>query len=236
MALLSATLLMSAHGAALAESFDEVVREAETAYGAGKFEEAATLLDKAYAIRHDPTLLFNKGRALQDVHPDRAIAAYEAYLAAEPGAADAPKVRLIVERLRARVEQEAALQRKLQEAEAARKRTTAPPPTPPPTRRSPSAVPWVVAGVGAATLGASIPLWLVGSSAHDDAVAARSVTESDSHQRTANGFATATTVTLVVGSVVTAVGLAWAVIDLVRSPGSRASGSTSPLLLGQGTF
>ena len=224
---------------ALADAFDDVVRDAEAAYAVGKLEDAAALLDKAYAMRHDATLLFNKGRALQDIHPERAIAAYEAYLTAQPGATDGPKVRLIIERLRARTEQEEALKRRTREADAAAERNrarsavSAPPPAP---RKNAGAVPWVIAGVGAVTLGASLPLWLAGSNAHADAVAAPSVAESDSRQRSAQSFATATTVTLVTGSVTLAVGLVWAFVDLSRSPGARGSGASWTYAARQGTF
>jgi tetratricopeptide (TPR) repeat protein len=228
-----AFVLLAVQGRALADTFDDVVRDAEAAYVAGKLEDAATLLDKAYAMRHDATLLFNKGRALQDIAPDRAIAAYEAYLAAQPGATDAAKVRLIVDRLRARIAQEEALRQRMREAEAAAERDRAVGPAPPasPPGKAVSLAPWIVSGVGALTLGASLPLWLAGGSAHDDAVAARSVTESDSRQRTAQSFATATSITLVTGSVVLAVGLVWGLVDLGRSSRARASYAA-----GLGTF
>lgn len=224
----SAFVMLGVPSRAFADAFDDVVRDAEAAYAAGKLEDAAALLDRAYAMRHDATLLFNKGRALQDIHPERAIAAYEAYLAAQPGAPDAAKVRLIIDRLRARTEQEQTLKRRTREAEAAaerdraRGRVAAPPPPAP--RSGAGAVPWVVAGIGAVTLGASLPLWLAGSSAHEDAVAASSVAESDSRQRTAQSFASATSVTLITGGVVVAVGLVWALVDLSRSPSARGSG------------
>jgi tetratricopeptide (TPR) repeat protein len=231
----SAVVLLAVQSPAFADTFDDIVRDAEAAYAAGKLEDAATLLDKAYAMRHDPTLLFNKGRALQDVQPERAIAAYEAYLAAQPGAPDAAKVRLIIERLRARIAQEESLRRRTREAEAAaaRERGSSGPGAPPAatTGRSVAVAPWIITGVGAATLAASLPLWLAGSSAHDDAVAARSVSESDSRQRTAQDFASATSVTLVAGGVIVAIGLAWAIVDLTRSPSARVSHTP-----GQGTF
>ncbi len=235
----SVFVLLAVQSPAFADTFDDVVRDAEAAYSAGKLEEAATLLDKAYAMRRDAALLFNKGRALQDIQPERAIAAYEAYLTAQPGATDGPKVRLIIERLRARIAQEEALRVRTREAEAAAERNRAKsgvstPPSASP-RTSPgkgvAVAPWIITGVGAATLGASLPLWLAGSSAHADAVSAPSVAESDSRQRTAQSFASATSVTLVTGGVVIAIGLVWAIVDLTRSPSARVSHAA-----GLGTF
>ena len=231
----SAFVLLAVQSPAFADTFDDVVRDAEAAYSAGKLEEAATLLDKAYAMRRDAALLFNKGRALQDIQPERAIAAYEAYLTAQPVATDAPKVRLIIERLRARIAQEEALRLRTREAEAAavRNRAKSGVSTPPPASpgKGVAVAPWIITGVGAATLGASLPLWLAGSSAHADAVAAPSIAESDSRQRTAQGFASATSVTLVTGSVIIAIGLVWVIVDLTRSPSARVSHAA-----GLGTF
>lgn len=69
------------------ESFDTVYRRALEAYKAERFLEAADLLERAYALRPDPKLMWNIGRSLEAASEfERAIDAYERYLTDAPDA------------------------------------------------------------------------------------------------------------------------------------------------------
>jgi iron complex outermembrane receptor protein len=212
-------LVMSMELAAAAQSTKtpaaDLARDARKAFDAGQFDVAAQLLEQAYALQPAPALLFNIGRAqLQAGHLEDAVAAYKRYLEAAPDATDANAVRTTIDELEARMAREAELRK---QAEEAKERREAPPPAPIVVRsESHTPIPWIVAGAGALTLGASIPLWIVGSNAHADAIAAPDVRTSDAKQNTAQSFATATTVTLVVGGALLAIGLVWGIVDRAR--------------------
>src|SRR5215471_16097119 len=61
----------------------ELYRQSAERYRAGQFKEAADLVRQAYAVRRDPVLLYNLGRACEGMGDlPCAIDAYERYLAA----------------------------------------------------------------------------------------------------------------------------------------------------------
>jgi tetratricopeptide (TPR) repeat protein len=180
----------------------ELYQQSSEKYRAGEFKEAADLLRKAYAIEPDPVLLYNLGRACEGMADDAcAVDAYERYLAlASP--ADRGAIEKKIATMKARL--------------AATRNEPPKDPSPPP--HSPSPWPWVVTGLGAATLGTGVVLGFVARSKHDDAVDEPVQTSAARAQDSAESMMRASNVLLVVGGVVTVTGLGWLIFD-------RASGT-----------
>src|SRR5262249_34023367 len=67
----------------------ELFKTSDAAYKAGEFEKAAELLEQAYALYPEPILLYNRARALDGMGAtQKAIDAYEKYLASAPDVTD----------------------------------------------------------------------------------------------------------------------------------------------------
>ncbi|MCC6648777.1 MAG: PEGA domain-containing protein [Polyangiaceae bacterium] len=94
------------------------MEEGQTLYAEKKYAEAAAAFARAYSLSPYAAFLFNEGVAHERLGDlDRAVATFQRYLSADPGAPDA-------EGVRARV-------RKLEAAIAAKKEQKDPPPAPP---------------------------------------------------------------------------------------------------------
>jgi len=88
-------------GPNLDEEARSVFEAGELAYSAGRFENALDYFERACALSQRPVLLFNIGTAAERLrHDDRAIEAFEGYLAAMPDAPNAASVRSRLEILR----------------------------------------------------------------------------------------------------------------------------------------
>lgn len=89
-ATLAACLLFGGSAAAQPggeRDFRSLVKEATEAYGRGELQRSVELLRQAYAIKADPRLLYNIGKAEEGLgHLDEAIAAYRDYLEKDPNA------------------------------------------------------------------------------------------------------------------------------------------------------
>jgi hypothetical protein len=77
--------------------------------------------------------------------------------------------------------------------------------------------------MGAATLASSIPLWVIGSNAHDQAVRAPDIRTSESEAARSQDYALATSVTLVAGGILLVSGALW----LLLSPRQRSVSEAS---------
>lgn len=164
-------------------------------------------------------LLYNMGRAYEGLGDLGAAAqAYEDFLRADPKAPD----RGALER---RI---ATLRRQLAEREALRARAERDkhPPS------SPSAVPWIVAGVGAAGVAAGVVFGVMSSQKHDDAVKEPTYREAQRLDDQSRSYATVANVSLIAGGVVLALGVVWGILDLSAS-GRSASSTRSSLLVGR---
>ncbi len=178
----------------------ELLTEGETHFNSGAFDEAAKLLERALTLCRRPVLFYNLGRAYEGLGDlDKAIAAYRSYLRESPGAED----RGGIEQRIATMERELAL------------RDVEPSPTlASPTASTPTIVPWIVAGTGAATLGVAVALAAVALGHESDA------DESENHRmgsdslERAETFAIAANVTFVVGGVLAAAGITWGIVDV----------------------
>ena len=183
----------------------DLFEKSEAAYDGGRFADAIALLKQSYELKKEGVLLYNMGRAYEGLG-DLANAAqsYEAFLQATPNAQD----RGALER---RI---ATLRRQLAEREALRKQALQHPP------RSPSAIPWVIAGVGAAGLVTGGVVGVLASQRNHDAKSEPTYTRADTLQSQAESFAKVANICFIAGGVVLAAGVIWGIID-VSSAKSR---------------
>jgi tetratricopeptide (TPR) repeat protein len=194
----------------------ELFEQSSERYRAGKFDEAAALLEKAYALHNEPVLLYNLGRAYDGLGEyEKAIDAYEKYLAESPETRDRGAVERRIATMRSEVAQRAELERERKRLEAERRMPATPDEKPKAAEPSagPSPWPWVVAGVGVAAMGAGAVFGLQAngkrSDAEDEPVqrkAAETFRDAESLASTANVF-------LIAGAVVTAGGVTWIFLD-----------------------
>ncbi len=187
------------------------------AYKAGHFDDAIALLKQAYALKQEPILLYNLARAYEGVGDlENAVTNYRGYLAASPNADD-----------RGAVEQRiATLDRQIAERDALRKKPE--PARPKEEHRSPSAIPWIIAGVGGAGLIAGGAFGGLSLSSHSAATSDSQVTAQDDQSR-AHTFATVANVCFIAGAVIVVVGVTWGVLDVRaanRTMTASASGMT----------
>ena len=202
------------------------------AYQEGRFQQAIELLERAYAMKQEPVLLYNLARAHEGVgNLDQAISMYERYLTEMQEIPDRAAIEKRLETMRAQIAERDRLRR---ERDEARKRGTKRTPegggTPPNdngAQRSPSALPWIVGGVGAAGVIAGAVLGGVAQAKHDDAVAAPSQREAADLQGSAEGLGTASTVAFIVGGGVLGIGVLWGILDLTVLAGP-AEGQPPP--------
>jgi tetratricopeptide (TPR) repeat protein len=192
------------------------------AYREGRFDDAARLLEQAYALQPEPILLYNLARAREGAGDDAGAAdAYRRYLAADgtdETDASAARARLAV--LDRRIEERRALEERAaqhDETDAA-----AHPPPPPPAREI-AIAPWIVAGAGAAVLivgGVLGGLMLDRSNA---AQAATVQTDAVAAQHDAESFAIGADVCFGIGALALGVGAIWGIVDLTSTPSEHAS-------------
>jgi hypothetical protein len=113
-------------------------RRAESAFVAGRYQEAAQLLDGLYVEFHNPVYLRNLGRCYQRLKdPERAIAAFEEYLS---------KGKAVTASERDEVN---GFIRDMQELKRQQQAAATPPPPPPPPAPTPVPAPVVTAAVPA---------------------------------------------------------------------------------------
>lgn len=183
----------------------ELFEDSNTAYKAGKFEDAAELLRQAYELFPEPLLLYNLGRAREGLgDPKGAIDSYERYLAEAKQVDDRGAIERRIATLRAQIEQQEADARKLREV-----RDEAPPVD---TRTDVEKYgPWATIGVGGVLVGTGIVFGIRSGAKHDDAVAAPGQRDAAELQASARHYATVANVLFVVGGLATAGGIGWKV-------------------------
>jgi tetratricopeptide (TPR) repeat protein len=199
----------------------ELFKKSDESYRAGRFQEAIDLLAEAYALDPKPVLLYNQARAYEGLGDTRrAIDAYRRYLDADPSANDRGALEQRIATLERQVQEREVLER--QRDAAARSKKEEPPPSPAPqAERPPSAVPWIVAGVGLASVGGGVVLGVLASGKHDDAVEEPRAEPALELQGQAEDFALVANVMLIAGGVVAAGGTIWGIVD---AAGSSSSG------------
>jgi tetratricopeptide (TPR) repeat protein len=197
----------------------ELFEQGFKAYQEGRFQQAIDLLEKAYAMKQEPVLLYNLARAHEGVgNLDQAISMYERYLNETKDVADRAAIEKRVETMRGQIAERDRLRR---ERDDARKRDAQAPPggvVEPPKddveTRSTSPLPWIVGGVGAAGLIAGGVLTGLALGKHNDAEAAPSQREAADLQASAESLGTGGTIALIAGGGVLGIGVIWGILDL----------------------
>lgn len=181
----------------------ELFEQSAQAYREGRFQEAVDKLLEARRFKAEPVLLYNLGRAYEALgKPSDAADAYAKYLEEEPEASDRKAIEGRIATLRGQANELAAARR-----------------DPGPAREENdglTAVPWIVVGVGAASLATGGVLGFLANGKHDDAVADPVQASAVEKQDSAEGLARAATVTLIAGGVIAAMGLAWLGVRAAR--------------------
>lgn len=201
----------------------ELFEQSVELYRQGKFDEAAQLLERAYTLHDEAVLLYNLGRAYEGLGENqKAIDAYTKYLEKAPNAKDRGALERRIETLKAQIEREKA-------ALAPTKPSKPEPSKPEPTSvtadssKGPGVVPWVVAGVGVAAIGAGLFVGIQAKSKRDEAQDNPVSKDAQSEFDSAKGMATTANVLLIAGTVVAAGGVTWALLSRKKSePAAQA--------------
>jgi tetratricopeptide (TPR) repeat protein len=192
--------------------------EASAAYKRGDFHAAIEGYQRAYALRPEPTLLFNLGRCYEAIGTAQALRSaiekYRAYLTAVGDVPDREAVERRVDALRRQVE----LLERPSPAPGASSASNRP--VTPVEEPGPAVAPWIVVGVGVAGVALGGVLGAVAIARHEDAVAEPEGLRATEIQSDAEGYVVASNIALIAGGVVTAAGLVWGLSDVL---GSRAA-------------
>lgn len=190
------------------------------AYKEGRYDESILLLKEAYALKAEPVLLYNIGRAheAKQQFPE-AVEAYKKYLATAKDPPDRGEVEqkiATLEKAIADAEQTAAATAAEAERKARedRERAAAKPEPEPAPEKSPNLVPWIIAGSGAAVMGVGVVVGVLALGKNGDAEDAPSQADAVSERDGADTLALVSTITLIVGGAALAGGATWGVIDL----------------------
>ena len=88
----------------------ELFKQSKDKYRSGDFQAAANLLEEGYELHDEPVLLYNLARAYEGLGElERAAAAYEQYLVAEPDTKDRGAIEQKVSNIRKQVAERDAL-------------------------------------------------------------------------------------------------------------------------------
>lgn len=195
----------------------------KVAYKEGRFDESVLLLKEAYALKAEPVLLYNIGRAHEAKGQlPEAVEAYKRYLATATSPPDRVEVEAKITALEAKIAETAAAaaaaaaeaERKAKEdRERAEREKNAPPPP----GHEPSLVPWIVAGSGAAIVGVGVVFGVLALGKNGDAEDAPSQADAADQRDGAETFALVSTISLIAGGAVLAGGATWGVIDLTSA-------------------
>ncbi len=198
-------------------------------YREGKFAEAAKLFEEAYALEPEPVLLRNLARAYEGIEgraaAQKAIEAYALFLRIDARTPDRGAIEQRIKAMQERIDKEIALERqrddetrRAERAEQARHAAEEEAKKRQVERRKPSAVPWIVAGVGAAGIGAGVVFGLMSNGARTTAAseATDAMTAVREHDR-AKTFALAANIAFVAGGALALGGLVWGIVDVGRS-------------------
>ncbi|MBW2524904.1 MAG: tetratricopeptide repeat protein [Deltaproteobacteria bacterium] len=199
----------------------------EKLYREGRFEEAAALLEQAYELHPEPTLLYNLARAREGQGELGAAAdAYESYLEGSPDAPDRGAIEQRIRSLRTRKGERERLEAEKQEArdqlaQMERERAEQPPDE---GNALEGPFPWILFGVGVAGVGVGLGIGAAAQSKHDEAVEEPIQLEAVDKQDSAESLATVANIVLVAGGAVAAAGAILGIVGLASS----SSGDEAP--------
>jgi hypothetical protein len=215
--------------------------DARRAFDEKRFDDSVTLLRRAYACDPKAIYLGNVARAYEEANrPRDALAAWRDYLAviSDERERSVTEGRIsaltkIVEDLdRLEREKEAAVdaQRKA-EAQAQTHRTEPPPPEAAPSRHVSTGA-WITVVAGASGLVAGGVLGVLAISKHNAAVADPNAVSAAGTQSDATTFAQGANWAWVIGGAVTALGVTWMAVDLLRPTTPTPSGALALVVRG----
>jgi len=195
-------------------------------YREGKFAEAADLLERAYGMHKEPVLLYNLARAYDGLGENqKAVDAYKRYLEQVPDAKDRGAIERRVDTLEKQLEREKAL--KDEQDRKAQQGATPTGPQQPTTdsgaKGGPGIWPWVVTGVGAATVGAGLFVGLQARSKRNDAQDNPVSRDAQNDFESAQSMASTANVLLIAGTVIAAGGVTWALLGQKKNEPATAS-------------
>lgn len=181
-------------------------------YNQGRFRDAISKLEKAYRLKPEPVLLYNLARAYEGVGDlEHAVGAYRAFLVAEPSIEDRGAIEQRILTLDQQNEMQATNAREKKLADE----------RPRSTERSPSAVPWIVVGVGAAGIVVGGVFGVLAKS-REAAQRGESQVLASRDSADAKAFARDANIAFAVGGVFLAGGLVWILLDRRASPRALA--------------
>jgi tetratricopeptide (TPR) repeat protein len=207
----------SAHSHAL-----ELFSDGKTAYKQGDLQTAIKDLEAAYELEPAPVLLYNLARAYEGLGElEKAVSAYERFLAAQPNAEDRGAIETRVATLKRQIEE-----REQRQASAAAE----PPPPSVVAPRSPSIAPiFVLATGGTGLLLGGIFGGLALSENQTQNAPTTSLKDAETAHERAGAFAIASDIGFVAGGALVAAGAIWLILDRTSAKAQLHAGA--PLVI-----
>lgn len=200
----------------------ELLLRSREHYNAGRFVTAADILDEAYSLYPEPTLLFNAARAYENAgRSAQALDRYERYLV-EVGEDAHIEDRQAIERRVAVLRRQAAAQGdrepgELESTISSESRVagiTAFASDEETPGRSLDLAPWLVAGIGAAGLATGAIFGAIADNSYESARESVSHGDAARLQQEAFDLATAANVAFIVGGAMVLTGVIWGIVDV----------------------
>lgn len=203
--------------------------DARRAFEEKRYDDSIALLRAAYACEPNPVYLGNVARTLEEAHrPKEALEAWRAFLVVTTDPRERTQIEgrisalsKLVDDLNRLEKEKLAAEEAKRKAEASAKERQPSAPAPAPAAAHVSAGAWIVSGVGVAGLAAGVVLGVLANGKHTSAADERDVVRATALQDDARGLAHAANAAFVVGGVVTAVGITWIGVDLLRTGDAR---------------
>jgi tetratricopeptide (TPR) repeat protein len=207
-------------------------QQSDIHYKKGEFRQAVELLTEAYRLDPQPVILYNLGRANEGLGDlEAAATAYERYLREEKDVPDRGAIETRIATLRAQLAEYQRLAADREHERLARADVEAQLAEARPAR----VWPWVVTGVGAATLVAGAVLGALAMNRHRSAEGSASQLDAQTLQQEAERLATGANIAFAAGAAVTVAGAIWLLWPQTEpGPRPRAQAWLSPM--GGGIF
>ena len=201
-----------------AERAAKLFEEGAAEYRAGRFDRAIELLGQAYDLAGEPVLLFNLAKEYEGKGDlDKAIDAYERYLRDAKDITDRGAIEARVETLRGQLAARSALEKK---AAAERERAER---AERDKERSPSPIPWIIAGAGVTGLVTGAALGAFAAGREDDAAAEPVQRDAAELRDEGERLALGANIAFAVGGALLAGGVTWGIVDVVLATRDETS-------------
>lgn len=197
----------------------ELYRQSRERYDTGAYQEAADLLERAYALFPEPILLYNLARAFGSLGDhERAIESYEAYLDADPQTEDREVIAARIANSRRILEQERERERAQRQAAEAEERARLERVRREARRaaeaKAPRSAPWIIAGSGALVAAAGVVFGGLSLRQRNEAEELSSAVDAAESSDRAVAFGWVANGSFIAGGALALVGTIWGLIDL----------------------